>query len=37
MRKIMIMLVFALSTLAVSAAVSVDPPPDCYPNCFVGR
>ncbi len=38
MRKIMIMLLFAVSTLAVSAAVNtVDPPPDCAPNCVVAR
>ncbi len=40
MRKIMIMLLFAISTLAVTAAVntpSEDPPPDCAPNCIVAR
>jgi hypothetical protein len=43
MRKIMIMLLFAVSTLAVSAAVNAnppddqDPPPQCAPNCLVAR
>jgi len=42
MRKIMIMLLFAISTLAVSAAVNPpddadDPPPQCAPSCLVAR
>jgi len=43
MRKIMIMLLFAISTLAVSAVVNADPPadqdppPDCAPTCLVAR
>jgi len=41
MRKIMIMLLFAISSLAISAAVNPpddqDPPPQCAPNCLVAR
>ena len=42
MRKIMIMLLFAISTLAISATVNPptddqDPPPGCAPNCLVAR
>ena len=33
MRKFMIVITLTLSFLAVSAAVSADPPPQCSPNC----